>query len=278
MSESTPLPEPLPLADPAVRAVLDALRGPGTEAELAGESATVAAFVAAQAGAALPPPRRKSVLSTFLASKVAIATAVSAVAVGGTAAAAYTGSLPSSLQEIAHETIGAPGSGPSTPDSEVDGDHTIPAEHRSDAPTPRGPKLDGPAAIGLCNAFEHGGLATTSTAYANLERAAGAKERIKEFCDDVRRTGHHPEATESSKEHHGGMGGGMPSGMPSEHPSTMPGGHPSDTPSSMPSTMPSGYPSTAPGGQPSGSPGGHQGGGMGGGMGGGQVPTPFPTP
>ncbi|MBI1758197.1 MAG: hypothetical protein HYR62_03085 [Actinobacteria bacterium] len=227
MSEPTPLADAPLLADPALRAVVEALRAPGTEAELVGQEAVVAAFVAAQNRSTSRPTRRSSVLSSLLASKIAMAAAVGAVTVGGTAAAAYTGTLPGSLQGIAHRTIGAP---EATDGKQVTdpNERTHPGAERSEHA--KGPDATGPAAFGLCTAFEHGGLATPSTAYASLERAAGGKDRIKAYCAAIRRPGEHPTPTGAPSDHPTGMPTDHPTGMPSTHPTGMPTGHPTGHP------------------------------------------------
>lgn len=197
---------------PALAGLVQALRGPATADELAGESTAVAAFLAAvelgPGGPVTSPThdrprsrRRPAVLSTLLASKLAFAAAAaSAVTLGGTAAAAYTGSLPTPLQRVASQTIGAPepeetvvaaadvatpeeteSSDPEqTPEQTETSDPTLTA---TDTPTPeatgeatddaKGPDATGPAAFGLCTAFLHGGLHNSSSvAYQALVAAA----------------------------------------------------------------------------------------------------------
>lgn len=51
--------------------------------------------------------------------------------------------------------------------------------------TPVGPDVTGAAAVGLCNAFEHGGLNSTSTAYKVLMEVAGGDEAIDDYCATI---------------------------------------------------------------------------------------------
>jgi putative ABC transport system permease protein len=58
------------------------------------------------------------------------------VSVGGVSAAAFTGNLPTPVQKIAHDTVGAPA-----------------VHHGRPAGTPNGPDATGKAAFGLCTAY-----------------------------------------------------------------------------------------------------------------------------
>jgi hypothetical protein len=123
------------------------------------------------------------------------------VASGATAAAAYTGTLPVSLQQAAHDTIGAPEptsseSAGTTDDSTATPTPTpTPTPSETPAPTEKpapttapkadGPDATGPAAHGLCTAYAHGGLSATSTAYAALVKAAGGASTITSYCATI---------------------------------------------------------------------------------------------
>jgi len=143
------------------------------------------------------------------------ATIVAGVAVlaAATGAAAYTGSLPGPIQRAAHSTIGAP-TGTSTT-------HGV------------GPDATGPAAFGLCNAWTHGGLATTSVAYRNLATAAGGADGIQAYCATIVKPG--GGSTEDSGSPTSHPGHGSPTshpghGSPTSHPghgspTSHPGGH-----------------------------------------------------
>lgn len=248
----------------ALAELVGALRAPAGADELAVPDRVLAAFDAHAAGAdaadggfsgeALPSPRRKSMISTALAAKGMAAAAALALTTAGTAAAAFTGHLPGPLQAAAHKAVGAP-----------DADHGKSAAHRPDGtptgkPTPSvrptgsavGPDAEGSAAAGLCNAFAHGGLATTSTAYRNLVRAAGGPDAIPAFCATVQQHGD-PSGSPTDKP------GGKPTDKPGGRPTDKPGGRPTDKPTDRPTGSPTerptdkqgaGKPSVKPTGKP----------------------------
>jgi hypothetical protein len=131
-----------------------------------------------------------SFFTVLVTSKIAIgALALGTVAAGGTAVAAYTGTLPAPLQRSAHSLIGAPAPAES---EEVDAAATAdptetpgPTETPKPTGTPVGPDATGPAAFGLCTAFTHGGLSTSSTAYRSLVVAASSSTDIAAYCATI---------------------------------------------------------------------------------------------
>jgi hypothetical protein len=157
------------------------------------------------------------VLTSLLASKVAMVAVASTIVVGGTTAAAYAGALPAGLQELAHQTIGTQASGTEVSHGDAQGDEESvtddptsagedgsddaedaatddaspePTDDASDdlTDTPKtgiGPDATGPAAFGLCNAWSHGGLSANSVAYASLVRAAGTDGDLAAYCATV---------------------------------------------------------------------------------------------
>ena len=169
--------------------------------------------------------RRPAMLSTLLTAKLALAAAAAAAAVSGTAAAAYTNSLPSGLQSFAHHTIDAPKPHSHTPPSSV----------------PVGPDPTGHAAYGLCTSYtsaqHHGSASDQSVAFHNLSVAAGGAANIDKYCSNVSRPG-------SSTSHPSTPPASHPAGPPSSLPN-----HPSNPPSSLPH-HPSGPPSSLPGSVP----------------------------
>ena len=201
----------------AIAAMVAAARTEATQAELAGESAALAAYAGALSKGRRF--RRSSMLSLsgLLAGKVAAALAAGAVSLGGVAAAAYTGNLPDSLQNFAHDTVGAP------------------APQHHDATTPKGPDATGKAAFGLCTAYEathkNGASPTDSVAFQNLIKAAGGADKVAAYCAAVP----HP---------------GKSSHAPSAKPSTHPGANPSTRPSDAPTAHPSGEPTPKTGNAP----------------------------
>lgn len=180
--------------DASLTNLFAAATAPATPGELAGEEAIVAAFSRTSRGISPSTPlpsraRSRSMLSTLLAGKVVAAAAAGGIALAGTAAAAYTGNLPDALQDIAHQTIGAPAV--ELPDAATERPAT-PAATPTGRPataTPAGPDATGAAAKGLCTAWDKGGLATKSVAYEALVTAAGDATKIEEFCADVEHPG-----------------------------------------------------------------------------------------
>lgn len=161
-----------------------------------------------------------SFFAALVSSKVAVgALALGTLTVGGTAAAAFTGSLPQPLQTQAHQLLGAPAtatafasatadptdeasasaSASSSATASATADPTAGATASATAaPTASasatahavGPDATGSAAFGLCNAYAHGGLAVTSVAYASLAKAAGGAASITGYCATVSAHGH----------------------------------------------------------------------------------------
>jgi hypothetical protein len=178
------------------------LRAPAEPDELAGERELLAACDAARALETAPPTsRRTSMLAPFLAAKTTVAAAAIAACAAG-ATGAYTGSLPSGLQNVAHRTIGAPAheEHPDTPKA-------TPTAHPSSSTSAKADDGDRTGRDhGLCTAYRRGGLPTHSTAYETLAKAAGGPAEIPDFC--AART--------------------APSGAPSAHPSARPTGDPGD--------------------------------------------------
>jgi hypothetical protein len=119
-----------------------------------------------------------SLLTLLVGSKIAIgAMALGTVAAGGTAVAAYTGNLPAPLQQSAHSLIGAP--------APAQVSATVTAEATPSPSSPVGPDATGAAAFGLCQAYTHGGLATSSVAYGSLLKAAGTSGDVAAYCATV---------------------------------------------------------------------------------------------
>ncbi|HEX8973779.1 hypothetical protein [Oryzihumus sp.] len=90
------------IEDPAVTALLRAVTAPATDGELTGQVDAVAAFLA-HVSRRPPTLRRHSRVAV-----PAIAAMVGVFALGETAAAAMTGSLPTPLQDFAHHLTGVP--------------------------------------------------------------------------------------------------------------------------------------------------------------------------
>jgi hypothetical protein len=164
------------------------------------------------------------VLTSLLSAKLAAAASVAAVALGGTAAAAFTGSLPAPVQKLAHNTIGAP------------------SAHHSAPATPVGPQPTGSASFGLCTAYAHakahGTAKQKAVAFHNLAAAAGGAANVKAFCASATHPGPSGQPTPHST--------GKPSSHPTGKPSGLPTGKPSSHPTGKPSSLPTGGPTSHP--------------------------------
>lgn len=210
-----------PLGDPSLAPLHAALTAEPAPTEVAGEADALAAYRAVSWGRTAVPARRRalwrpavlsSVLTTALATKVGAAAAAGTVALSGAAAAAYTGNLPDSLQDVAHKTIKAPAA-----------KDKAPKEPPAQAV---GPDATGPAAWGLCQAFAKdkpekepepgdespgssrgngngkgkdtgaagakGKAKERSVAYRNLVRAAGGEDKVEAYCATVPRPSDEP--------------------------------------------------------------------------------------
>lgn len=211
-----------------VAEAIAALHVAPTRSELAAEASARAVFrgaVGRSAGPVRPPHRSRPVLTSLLSAKLAAAASVAAVALGGTAAAAFTGTLPAPVQKLAHTTIGAP------------------SAHHSAPATPVGPQPAGNAGSGLCTAWAHvkahGTATQKAVAFRNLAAAAGGPANVKAFCASVA----HPGAT--------------PSGQPASHPTGKPTAHPTGKPTGLPTGKPSSHPTGKPTSLPTGGPSSH---------------------
>ena len=139
-------------ANPEWQSVSDVLRSAAAAAEpseLAGETATLAAFRREQVGIRhrrpQPIARYKTVIanrfSTLLPGRIAVGLAAGVVTLTGAATAAYACVLPAPIQSFAHTTIGAPRpSDPKLSVAAVDADnwknHPTPSVSATPTPTP----------------------------------------------------------------------------------------------------------------------------------------------
>jgi hypothetical protein len=148
-----------------------------------------------------------SFLTILASSKLAAgALAAGALAAGGTGAAAYTGSLPDTVQQGAHDFVGAPAprtAGPSGADAAKTTGKANGGKTASAAPsaTPVGPDATGPAAYGLCEAYTRGGLDASSTAYASLATAAKGASNIVTYCAGIASPGESADHRSTPSEH-----------------------------------------------------------------------------
>lgn len=116
------VPANAPAEQHALARLLEIASGPGSDSELAGQAAAVAAFARATgpADAHRSASRKRRLLVSHLTAKVALSAVACVTALGG--AAAYATSLPAPLQELAHVTFGAPAPR-----------HAVPAPHATSA-------------------------------------------------------------------------------------------------------------------------------------------------
>ena len=185
-------------------ALLDAAKAPASAAELAGERAAMAAYVAAYRDAVPTgaPTRKTSVRIPSLAraATMKVAAGVAVLAVGGTAVAAETGSLPSTAQHHAHNlfsglgvpppaTAPAPSSAPPAGPGATTARPTSSPQVTTVAPRPGSPSAvpPAPAARGLCQAWhaardKKNGKPMAAGSRRALAAMAGGVSGIPGFC------------------------------------------------------------------------------------------------
>lgn len=198
-----------------------------------------------------PPRRRPAMNSSLLGARFGAALAVGVVSFGGVTAAAYTGALPSGLQDLANTTIGAPA---------ADRDETDePAEtaELAEIPDPGetakekaangtnaaavGPDATGSAAFGLCTAWAHvqdasGQAGDKSVAFRNLTTAAGTTAGIPAYCATIPHPGsgkladESTETSDEAKSHATGKPSGDTTGRANGHASDKAANHPTGKP------------------------------------------------
>jgi hypothetical protein len=202
---------------------LAAAAAPAYRYELAGRSAALAAFRAAQLLPATEQ-RRPSMIKTWLAKMLTVKAAalLAVTAAGGVALAATTGALPTPLTDRPSVTdVPHSSTRPSTP-----------ASHPAGGPS----TLPSPSLVGLCHAYTAGagsdhGKALDSPAFTALITAAGGRDKVAAFCAATLASAPgRPTDGPSPKSSHPA---GPPSGQPnaSGHPTGAPTSHPSGTPS-----------------------------------------------
>jgi len=212
--------------------VLAALRVAPLSDEVAGKAAALAQF-RQQVDMSSQPNRsrrrRPTLLSSLLRAKAATAAAVTLVGMGGVATAAFADALPSSAQQLAHDTIGAP-----SPHAHSSA-HASNNKKSDHGGTPVGPSASGSAAFGLCTAYAHakqdGTAAQKAVAFRNLENAAGGAANVASFCASVP----HPGASATP---HSGPPTSHPTGRPTTHPTGKPTTHPTGPPTTHPTGPP----------------------------------------
>lgn len=205
-------------SDALARLLADA-SAPAHADELAGLTAALTMFDHTS-----PRPRRNpvlSVLAKLLAAK-ALAALAGTAAIGGVALAAAAGTLPTPVQDFAHDTLKAPPASSST--------HVPKARHThgsSASPSPN--------PVGLCRAYNAGvaaakGKALSNPAFTVLITAAGGEAAVPGYCTTLLAA----------------APGGRPTALPTQAQSHKPSSHPTGKPSSHPTGPPTSHPTAAP--------------------------------
>jgi hypothetical protein len=237
----------LPAGAPAeLQPVADALAalraGPASD-ELHGEAVALAAFRdqvtvpdASQRRDRQPGRRRRPAFSPLLSARAAAAAVAAALCIGGVATAAYTGTLPAPVQQLAHAAFGAPPAAGGTHTGAHSG--TIQAS----------PGAASHAALGLCTAWAHarahGSAGQRAAAFRNLAAAAGGAAKVAAYCATVAHRGTSlspgPPAMRTPATHPTPNGQGKPTTHPTPH------GPPTHGPTTHPIPHASGRPTTHP--------------------------------
>jgi hypothetical protein len=209
----------------ALAKLLAAASAPPSVHELSGEPRAVAAYIATRPASTGPRHarhvlrRRRPVINSRVSHGVAAAAALGALTVGGVAAAAYTGSLPGSMQRLAHDHLGAPRQHPKPPPT-IATSHQTPTQtalRSHGSPDDKGqPGLSAvtppPAATSagrgsstnglrsqrylLCTAYttahSHGTKADVDEALRQLVKAAGGHTKVLDYCAPIWHTNQYP--------------------------------------------------------------------------------------
>lgn len=236
-----------PAAEQAVNELLTAASAPPSARELSGEARAVAAFIASRPATTGPRHarhtirRRPPAVRPRVSHGFAAAAALGVLTIGGVAAAAYTGSLPSSIQRLAHDHIGAPhvgrphaapGSAASSRSkspasalrshgSTLPGQPGLSAMTPTTRPVPSTPSTSprsssaSPASqrLQLCTAYasaqQRGDEHAANKAWPQLVKAAGGRDKVTAYCAPFWRNASvtpgrgNPEPHESNTAHHG---------------------------------------------------------------------------
>jgi hypothetical protein len=191
-----------------VSELLQAAAGPATGSELTGEAAAMAAFRRGHLGVPTRRPLvRPRMLTTLLSGKIAAALACAALGVTGAAGAAFANVLPEPIQNLAHNTIGAPqahshANAEGDQGDEADASASHPAsesaepsesseanEHSASSSATATASANAHAANGLCvawtNAVAHG-LDAQVGFRDKLATMAGGIDKITAFCATVK--------------------------------------------------------------------------------------------
>lgn len=238
-------PEDAPEGLRPVAEAIAALNAAPNSSELAAEARARAVFRAAAGQPAEPVRshrRRRRPLASLLSARLAAAVAVGTMVLGGAALGAYAGALPTSVQKIAHDTIGA--RAPSSLHHSAPPAPAVPPAtrkpHHHKAKVGHG---NAKGARGLCHAYAHQKAhgKKNSAVFRKLATAAGGPANIPAFCASLSPPGASAPSPSATP----------PTGQPSPQPTTKPGhstGKPTSPPG-QPSTHPTGKPTSHPTGK-----------------------------
>ncbi len=208
----------------ALAKLLAVASAPPSAYELSGEARAVAAFNATRPATTGPrharhvARRHRFVLNSRVSHGVAAAAALGALTVGGVTAAAYSGSLPDSMQRLAHDHLGAPRHHPvkphpTRPPTHIALTHTAlrssdAAEHGQPGLSAATPRQTPRAATSstrpakaaptqsisaqrflLCTAYEvardHGVQHDADRLFRELSTLAGGRDKVVAYCAPI---------------------------------------------------------------------------------------------
>jgi hypothetical protein len=121
--------------------------------------------------------RRRRAAGSRFGARAAVTGAVAAVCLAGLTTAAFAGMLPTPIQRLAHDVLGAPAA---SPGGSHPGAHGHVTQHH--APGGKTGAAVHPACTAYTQARAHGTAAQRTAAYSNLVKAAGGAGHIAGYC------------------------------------------------------------------------------------------------
>lgn len=232
-------------ANPELARVAFLLAAQPSQRELNGLEGALTTF-RAHVSAPYTKRRRPSMIATLAGAKLGATIAGIAVGLGGAATVAYVSANTPATPDT---RVTAPAT-PSQASAAAGGSKQASSQAKNDEKDKDaavGPDASGPAAQGLCTAWETvagNGKAMDAVAFQNLIEAAGGEDKVDAFCAEVAAPGKS-----------GDRATGKPDGAPTGKPETAPTSKPSDVPThnrpdSSP-TVPDARPDTVPTASPS---------------------------
>ncbi|MGF1661863.1 MAG: hypothetical protein ACFCVG_05245, partial [Kineosporiaceae bacterium] len=184
--------------DERVSALVVALQRPADPGELRAEANMMAAFAESGPATGLVGAAERTT-RTVRAARWGAAAAAAGTLTLGTAAAAWTGTLPGPWQQAAHQVVGAPAVErvADLPTGPPGG--SAPAVSAAGRAIGSEPEIPGSAVPGLCAAHGAGELPVQSQAHRALAEAAG-EAGIDDFCAEVERAGSAGDASDRRRD------------------------------------------------------------------------------